>query len=112
MPEIIIPDKLTHDEDLIVNFPPGTDNHQVLVYESPRATYSEEDVQSKNPIWRGDVYEISHEDNIEGNTVTLKMRRGPDNHRAIYGNYLVKAQCYKADKLVKTEKIIQVLPKP
>ncbi len=112
MSEITIPDKLTWDEDLEIKFPSGATNLQAAIYESPRATYSEEDIQSKNPIWRGDVYEISHDDNITKLSVILKMRRGPDNHRAIYGRYLVKASCIKSEKPLLQEKIIEVLPKP
>lgn len=112
MPEITIPDKLSWEDDLIITFPPGVKNHQAAIYESPRATYSEEDIQQKNPIWRGDVYEISHDDSLHDNDIFLKMRRGPDNHRALYGKYLVKARCIKGEKTLSIEKIIEVLPKP
>src|SRR3990167_6448705 len=106
MTEITIPDKLTWDEDLEIKFPTGATNLQAAIYESPRATYSEEDIQCKNTIWKGDVDEISQSEDIEKLTVSLKMRRGPDKHRAIYGKYLVKASCIKGEKSIQEEKII------
>lgn len=112
MPEIKIPKTLKHDQDLIIEFPKDVSNPFVAVYESPRAHYSAEDIQRKNPTWRGDVFEISHDDEITSNSITLKMRRGADGKRANYGKYLVKASAVSAQGPIESEAIIEILPKP
>lgn len=112
MSDIKIPKTLKHDEDLTVEFPKGASSIFVAVYESPRAHYSAEDIQRKNPTWRGDVFEISHDDDVTSNEVTLKMRRGADGKRALYGKYLVKASAVGTQGPINAEAIIEILPKP
>ena len=110
---IEIPDSLKHDEDLQITFNRNFTDLRAIVYESPRAIFAEDDKKQEKPIWRGDVFEASHDDNISGSVITLKMRRGPENKRANYGKYLVKAAAKnEAGQPVYEEKLIIVLPKP
>lgn len=101
-----IPDKVKSGEELIVKTS-ATLELFAIIYESPREIFEDGDVDHKNPLWRGDVFEVSHSEDYQKDGIHLKMRRGPDNKPAIYGNYLVKVFKRSTLECVK-EKIIQV----
>lgn len=89
MPEIIIPEKAKSGGELMIQ---AANSRELfaIIYESPREIFSDEDTERKNPIWRGDVFEVSHSEDCQKDGIHLKLRRGPNNKAANYGNYLVK----------------------
>ena len=81
----------------------------VVLYDSPRATYAEEDVKNEKPIWDGDVIKISHLEDMVENGAVLKLIRGPENKPLLTGRYLVRV--YEiASRNVLAEKIIELTP--
>lgn len=106
MPAIVIPDKTKTGGELLVKAD-NPKNILIILYDSPRSSFAEDDIKNEKPIWDGDPIKLSGINDSSEKGVFLKLVRGAENKPLLTGRYLIRAFDWTTREVL-AEKIIEL----